>query len=172
MNNKVLLGTITAAAVCFGVAVYAPAVAAPSMADTTFAMKAAQGGMAEVADGKLALRKSTNANVHAIAQRMVTDHSLANAKLEAIALAEGIMLPATPAPADQAMMARQRSLAGAAFASSYLKGQATAHEMTIALFQKEIATGSDRRLVAFARNTLPTIQSHLAMIDGSRHGGM
>jgi hypothetical protein len=40
--------------------------------------------------------------------------------------------------------------------------------MTIALFKKEIATGSDPRLVAFAKKTLPTIQSHLAMINGSR----
>jgi len=168
MNHKSLFGSMAAAILCFSAAAYASAIAAPSMADTTFAMKAAQGGMAEVADGKLALQKSTSPNVRAIAQRMVTDHSMANAQLAAIAHAEGIALPAGPAAADQATMAKQRALSGAAFDSSYLKGQATAHEMTIALFKKEIATGSDPRLVAFAKKTLPTIQSHLAMINGSR----
>ncbi len=171
MNSKSLLGAMAAAAIIFGAAAYTRADAAPSAADKAFAMKAAQGGMAEVADSKLALQKATSASVHAVAQRMVTDHSKANAELGAIARSEGIALPAMPAPADRALMAKQQKLNGAAFSSSYLKGQADAHVATIALFKQEIANGSDPRIVAFAKDTLPTIQSHLAMINGSR-GGM
>jgi putative membrane protein len=173
MNAKSLIGRM--GAVVFAAAAYASAVAMAvamaSPADHTFVMKAAQGGMAEVADGKLAISKTVAGNVRAIAQRMVTDHSMANAKLATIAQSEGITLPDSPAAADKAMMAKQMSLSGAAFNASYLKGQVTAHQMTIALFKKEIATGSDPRLIAFAKQTLPTIQSHLMMITSAR-GGM
>jgi hypothetical protein len=41
------------------------------------------------------------------------------------------------------MMAKQMSPFAAAFNSSYLEGQVTAHQMTIALFKSELAMGSD-----------------------------
>jgi putative membrane protein len=44
-------------------------------------------------------------------------------------------------------------------------GQVKAHEETVALFQNEIAAGQDPDAKAFAKETLPTIRSHLKAID-------
>src|ERR1700750_408073 len=51
------------------------------MSDTTFASKAAVGGMAEVALGKMALSKTSNAQIKSFANMMVMDHGKANEEL-------------------------------------------------------------------------------------------
>src|ERR1700733_4099324 len=53
--------------------------------DRTFAIIAAQGGMAEVQMGKMAADKATDPDVKAFGQRMVGDHTKANDQLKAVA---------------------------------------------------------------------------------------
>ena len=136
--------------------------------DRTFVMKAGQGGLGEVAAGNLALSKMTGPAVRRIASRMVSDHGLANRKLATIAMRKGLSVPSGPGMSDRMMMAKLRPLNGAAFSRAYLKGQQTAHEQTIALFQQEVAKGSDMQLIGFANSTLPTIRMHLMMIRQAR----
>lgn len=64
-------------------------------ADTHFAMKAAQGGMAEVKMGQLAADKASSPDVKAFGQQMVDDHTKANDQLKSIAQEQGITLPST-----------------------------------------------------------------------------
>src|SRR5579859_4084802 len=61
--------------------------------DARFAVEAANGGMAEVVFGKLALEKSNNARVKDFANMMVTDHSKVNDELKALAKKLNISLP-------------------------------------------------------------------------------
>jgi putative membrane protein len=138
--------------------------AAVSPTDRTFVAKAGAGGLAEVADSKLALTKGGPA-IRSIAQHMISDHTAANAQLAVIARRIGINFPAHLSAADRAAIAEQRGLNGMAFSLDYLHAQQTAHVQTIALFQHEIAAGSNRELVAFAKSTLPTLQHHLMMIQ-------
>ena len=63
-------------------------------ADKEFVSKAGMGGLAEVQMGNLALQKAASADVKAFGQRMVTDHSAANAELAQLATAKGVSLPA------------------------------------------------------------------------------
>ncbi len=49
--------------------------------DAVFAVKAAQGNMAEIKMGELAAQKASNADVKAFGQQMVTDHTKANDEL-------------------------------------------------------------------------------------------
>ena len=55
------------------------------MADATFMKEAAEGGMAEVALGQLAVEKASSSDVKTFGQRMVDDHSKANDELKQLA---------------------------------------------------------------------------------------
>jgi predicted outer membrane protein len=55
-----------------------------------FLQEAAQGGMAEVTLGKMAVAKAQNDAVKQFGQPMVTDHSNANAELKKLAESEGV----------------------------------------------------------------------------------
>ena len=63
--------------------------------DAKFAVAAANGGMAEVELGRLALQKSVNAKVKDFGGMMVSDHTKANDEMKALAKSKGITLPAT-----------------------------------------------------------------------------
>ena len=67
-----------------------------SPADKLFMRKAARGGKAEVELGKLAQEKASSPEVKQFGQRMVTDHSKANEKLQSVASSKGVDLPKEP----------------------------------------------------------------------------
>jgi putative membrane protein len=154
--------TLAAAA---ALAAAGPAAADPTLSsqDATFVKMAAQGGMAEVADATVVAGKTNDPAVKAFAERMIHDHGKANDQLASIAKSQSITLPSDIGPTNADMKDKLQALDGKALDTAYLTGQKTAHEQTIALFQKEVQSGSDPQLVAFAKQTLPTIESHLHM---------
>lgn len=54
-------------------------------ADKEFATKAAQAGIAEVAEARLALKNSTRPDIQNFARRMIADHTKAGDQLKTIA---------------------------------------------------------------------------------------
>ena len=64
--------------------------------DTTFIQKAAQGGIAKVELGQLAVQKASSEEVRKFGQRMVNDHSKANEQLKQLAEQEHRDLPEQP----------------------------------------------------------------------------
>jgi putative membrane protein len=64
-------------------------------ADSSFATKAAQGGIAEVELGKLATEHASNDSVKRFAEQMVDDHTKANDELKTLAAGKGMNLPTT-----------------------------------------------------------------------------
>ncbi len=133
-------------------------------ADTTFAMKAAQGGMAEVQMGKLAADKATNPDVKAFGQQMVDDHSKANDDLKSVAAKEGMTLPADMDAKQQATYNRLQKLSGANFDRAYVKDMVMDHQEDVKEFQKEANNGKDDQIKSFASGTLPVLQGHLDKI--------
>jgi putative membrane protein len=136
-----------------------------STVDLSFATTAAEDGMAEVADAKLALAKSKNPSVDAFARRMVHDHTQANDKLLAILQKQNIPAPAGVGETNASMHQKLLSLKGGVFDENYLNQQKAAHLATIALFEREASAGTDPALVSFAKATLPTLHEHLAMVE-------
>jgi putative membrane protein len=132
-------------------------------ADTRFASNAAQGGMAEVQLGQLAVQKATNPDVKAFGQHMVDDHTKANDELKEVAGKESITLPTNLNAKDQALMSRLQNLSGAQFDKAYIRAMVKDHEEDVKEFQKEANAGTDAGLKDFAAKTLPTLQSHLEM---------
>jgi putative membrane protein len=134
---------------------------ATMMADTTFASKAAVGGMAEVALGKMAASKGTDKQVKDFGNMMVMDHGKANAELMSIAKAKNITLPAGLDAEHQAKSDSLSKLSGADFDRAYVAAMVEGHKKTLALMQSEASNGKDAELKAFAAKTAPVVQMHL-----------
>lgn len=133
---------------------------ASESADAHFMQQAANASVAEVQLGQLALTKSDNEAVKALAQRIVDDHTKANAQLKAIADSEQITL-ASPGDAARDEAARLRALDGSAFDQAWAKAMVGDHEKAVKLFSDEAAAAGDSRLHQFAQATLPTLRAHL-----------
>jgi len=136
-----------------------------SPADQKFAREAAQGGMAEVELGKLAVQNASSDDVKRFGQRMIDDHTKANAKLKEVASKEGITLPTSLDAKDQAIKTRLSKLSGDQFDKAYIKDMVRDHKKDVAAFQNESSTGSDPAIKAFASETLPTVQDHLKQAE-------
>jgi putative membrane protein len=142
------------------------AMAASATPDMSFYKSLAEGGIAEVRDGKLAQQKSADPKIKDFAAMMVKDHTAANQDLMALAQSKGIKLPGGPGIGADTKKAELDVLTGETFDKSYVKSQLKGHRDTVELLQKEISTGQDAQAKAFAQKVLPTVQSHLKAIEG------
>ena len=141
-----------------------PAWADTPAADKDFATKAAQAGIAEVAEARLALKNSTRPDIQNFARRMIADHTKAGDQLKTIASAQGLALPGDPSPEDQQAMTKLGSLSGVDFDRAYIESQVSAHEAAVGLFKQESDQGKDAQFRSFASSTLPTLEDHYTMI--------
>ena len=133
--------------------------------DAKFATTAANGGMAEVALGKMAQEKSTNADIKKFAEMMVTDHGKANDELMGIAKTKNITLPATVDADHQKKMDDLSKKTGKDFDKAYVDAMVDGHKKTLDLMNDEAKNGKDADLKAFAAKTAPTVQMHLDAIN-------
>jgi putative membrane protein len=134
-----------------------------SAADRKFATDAAEGGMAEVQLGQLAVSKASNSDVKNFGQRMIDDHTKANDQLKSVAGGEGIQLPTSIAAKQRATYDRLSKLSGAAFDKAYMQGMVRDHEADVKEFERESQSGAIPALKSFAGQTLPTLEEHLRM---------
>lgn len=132
--------------------------------DLAFMNDAAPGGMAEVELGKLAVSKSTNADVKAFAQKMIDDHSKAGDELKALAAQKKVTLSLELLPAHKQLMEKLSKSSGADFDKAYVMAMVEAHEKDVAAFENVSKTAADADVKAFATKTLPTLKMHLEMI--------
>ncbi len=135
-----------------------------ALAATTsdFVEEAAQGGINEVESAKLALEKSSAADVKAFAQQMIDDHTKVNQQLMTLARKLDIQVPdeASLTARAKKMILEMRD---ESFDQAYADNQVEAHEKTVALFEKEATSKDDAQLKAFAQSTLPQLRMHLDM---------
>ena len=134
--------------------------------DTTaryFIIQASIGNLQEIAQGRLAAEQAVNPEVKAFAQRMVTDHTRAEAQLMQLIKARGFQIPreATDAPRDDLML---KNIPVKDFDRVYVHMMVPDHRQTIQLFEKYAVTGKDQDVKAFAQQTLPVLKEHLASI--------
>jgi len=133
-----------------------------------FVDNAAAGGIAEVETSRLALEKSSSADIKAFANMMITDHGKANDELATIAKKHDIEVPDTTTLVKQAKE-KILDLRDESFDAAYANNQVKAHEETIALFKKEAETVTDDKkpgnveLKGFAQKMLPALEKHLDM---------
>ena len=135
--------------------------------DNKFITEAAQGGMAEVQLGHLAVQHASNDKVKQFGQRMVDDHSKANEELKQVASKKGVTLPTSVDAKDQATIDRLSKLNGADFDRAYMNDMVKDHRKDVGEFKKEASSGSDPDVKAFASKTLPTLEEHLKMAQST-----
>ena len=150
---------------CALLVVPAAALSASSDPDSKFYTTLAQGGLDEVELGQLAEQKASDTKIRDFGAMMVKDHSAANEQLKALAASKNVTLPTHVSASQEATKTKLHALTGNAFDKSYVKGQISAHEDTIKLLNKEIASGQDADAKAFAKKVLPTVQEHLQAIN-------
>ena len=132
-----------------------------------FVDNAAAGGIAEIETSRLALEKSSSADIKAFANMMITDHSKANDELAALARKNDIEVPDTTTLVKKAKE-KILEVRDESFDAAYANNQVKAHEETIELFKKEANTVTDDKvkgtteLKAFAQKMLPALEKHLA----------
>lgn len=160
MSKKLIAGAVASGLML----TLAHAASAMSSMDRMFATKAAQGGIAEVKSSQLAVHKSHNRYVLAVARRMIKEHTAANEELITVAEDKKMALPADTDAKHKAAYRKLSRLSGAAFDRAYMAGQEKDHAATVKLFENEIAFGQDKDISAFASKNLPTIEDHTKMI--------
>ena len=128
-----------------------------------FATEAARGGMAEVELGRLAAQKAADPSVREFGQRMVADHSRANAELKSLAAKKGMKLPNDMNSDQKSEMDKLAKISGAEFDKEYMSAMLKDHEDDVKAFETQSKDGNDADVKAFAAKTLPTLQGHLQM---------
>jgi putative membrane protein len=132
-------------------------------ADTYFVSQTSLGTPFQVDSGRLAEAKGTTQPIRSYAELMVSSHITVNNALLAI------LKNKAPAPrptllraAYSTMVSTLQHESGKTFDTDYVRGQANYQSANSPLYQYEIANGTDPDLKAFAQETLPKIQDHLA----------
>jgi putative membrane protein len=158
-----------------------------------FVTDTAQGGMKEVRLSQIALNKSQNQDVKNFAQRMITDHTAANTKLDQLARSKGLNMPAANSFAaddpnwrnpmitgseqakgayllttnlsvtDYQDVRNLNALSGSALDIAYAKDMVSDHITTVREFEVAQRNLSDPEIRQFAAQTLPTLQTHSEM---------
>jgi len=134
-----------------------------SQSDRTFAINAAEGGIAEVEMGKLAVVQGSSQAVRDFGRRMVDDHSKASDQLMSLAADTSINLPTALNARDKTEIDRLRGLSGSDFDKAYMRLTLKDHQADLAAFEKEAGSGQNPELRNFASTTLPTLKEHLGM---------
>jgi putative membrane protein len=141
----------------------ASASAAGVQAPRKFLASTMQDGMAEIAECRLALQKSTDPAVKSFAERMIKDHSSIDDAIVSLAQAKHYKLPDSPNLKQKASYDLLKARSGAGFDQAFMKHNVSDHEKDIKDFKKEADGSSDADIRSFASATLKTLQEHLEL---------
>jgi len=137
-----------------------------------FVAKAAASDLFEIEAAKVALKRSTNADVKKFAQAMIDAHTASSASLKAAVAASGatITIP-TALPEDlQGDLDDLNKADAKDFDKKYADDQVDAHQAALNLLQRYAQDGDVAAIKTFAAETAPKVQEHLNMAEGLKNG--
>jgi putative membrane protein len=138
---------------------------AQNMKDKTFLRHAAEGGMAEVQLGQLAVQKASSDDVKAFGQKMVDDHTMLNNEMAPIADSMGVRAPKGLNKEAQAEYNKLNGLSGTDFDTEYLTAMVRDHHKDLHEFREEAASTTDATLKAAVEKGQSVIREHTMMVD-------
>ncbi len=133
-------------------------------ADRAFVGKVSQGGMFEVAAGRLAATRGATQDVRDFGVMEVHDHMLVGERLKSVSASEGVPIAATLNGDFSAKMTRLGALSGSAFDRAYMTEMATIHDADGAAFAAEATGGGSAGYRGFADETHRIVQRHIGAI--------
>ena len=133
-----------------------PAVGKP-MSAIAFVRVATETGRREVDSARNALLQLKAPELKRIAELLVSAHNAADARLGKIAAAKQ-----WPVPGPSLSAAPASGSASGDFDARWTAEMIDGHERALALYRAQAAAGEDKDLRQYARDTLPTLEQHLA----------
>ena len=134
---------------------------AADAATSDFFVKAADGGMAEVALSQAAENQASDKRVKSLANMLVQDHTAANDKLKQLAAERNVTLPAAISTEHQNTINDITAKKGSAFDKAYVDHLVDAHKSTIDMFKKAADDVKDETVRNFINDMIPKLQGHL-----------
>ena len=129
--------------------------------DKNFLREAAEGGVAEVQLGQLAVEKASDPQVKQFGQRMQDDHGRANEELKSLARPKGVQMPTSLSSKHQALKDKLSGLSGRQFDQQYMQAMVADHQHDVSEFQKAADGAQDEEVKKFAAKTMAVLQEHL-----------
>jgi putative membrane protein len=130
-----------------------------------FLVKAANGGMAEVAAGKIGEEKAVNKSVKAFAAQMVKDHTAVNDEAKSLASQLNITLPDVADADHQQKIADLGGKKAKDFDKDFIDMMVADHKSTIDLFRDASDDNIAPEVKSFVIATIPKLEAHLAKAD-------
>ena len=131
--------------------------------DKTFLTGQQQTNLAEVALGKTVMERTTNEKVKDLAGNLVSAHEAVSKENTALAQKVGITPPTEPSAEQKAMAETILAQSGAALDKAFVDAQVEGHTKSIEKANKEVSSGSNPDVKAFATAYVPKAQGHLDM---------
>jgi len=142
--------------------------AAPMMVvdRSTFASVVSSANEFEIKSSELALQNASSGDLKEAAKMIIADHQKAGEKLKGILDKKEAPLPSPIvfSPKHQKMLDQLQAANGKDFDTLYLDMQVQAHLEAIALFRTYAGSGDDQTVVGFAKETLPSLETHLSHV--------
>jgi putative membrane protein len=140
---------------------------------TKFLTDAIRGNIAEVKMGELAQQRGKSDDVRDYGETLAKDHSMGAQKTTALAKKLGITAPTEP-PADALQTYEALAkLSGEEFDHQFAAHMVMGHQKEIAKYTEQSRDASNPEVAALAKETLPTLEKHLAtaqaLSKGSKH---
>jgi putative membrane protein len=142
----------------------APGLTGQEMADNMFVRKVAQGGLAEVKLGELAVQKGSP-DVKVFGQKMIDDHTSINKDFASVADAMGVLLPKKMTKEDQAVFEKLSALSGDAFDKAYIAEMIKDHRQDLRDFRAEASVAYDTDLQAEVVKAGAVLREHMQMVS-------
>ncbi|MBX3253869.1 MAG: DUF4142 domain-containing protein [Chitinophagaceae bacterium] len=130
-----------------------------------FLVKAADGGLAEVAAGKIGEEKAVSKAVKEFASQMVKDHDAVNNEVKSLASKLNITLPETAGEEHQKRIADLGGKETKSFDKDFIDMMISDHKKTIDLFKDASDDALDPDVKAFIIATIPSLEAHLSKAE-------
>lgn len=143
----------------------APSDTAQQMKDKMFVRNAAQGGLVEIALGKLAVGKGASEDVKSFGQKMVEDHGKLNEEMDQLADSIGARIPKKMSKEQQATYDKLNSLSGEDFDKEYIACMVRDHHADLREFRMEASSTNDPDVQEAVDKAAHVIREHMIEID-------